>query len=345
MSIKLFILFGLLCSLHFNAQTNSESFVERKEILELLQKHNVPAMGLGVIENGKLVQVRMYGELKEGVAAPYNAIFDIASLTKSIVTMTTLQLVENRNWDLDEPLYNYWTDPDIKNDSLHKIISTRHILTHTTGFNNWRWMNDSNKLEFSFAPGTKFKYSGEGFEYLRKALERKFKLSIQQLSDSLLFQPLGMKDTRHSWDNRIDKGRFAVAHDTLKKSYKLPKGNLPNGADNVLSSIKDFGIFGTYVIEKINNAASIYQKMIKSHIRIKEGISMGLGWFILPNLPSNEYALYNAGGDEGVHTVVILLPKSKRGVVIFTNGDKGYLLYKELIPKLLDLGATIINRI
>jgi hypothetical protein len=31
------------------------------------------------------------------------------------------------------------------------------------------------KLNFQFEPGTKYQYSGEGFEYLRKALEKKFK--------------------------------------------------------------------------------------------------------------------------------------------------------------------------
>lgn len=345
MSTKVMVLLSILLSILLNAQHKSKTFKDRQEIKELLQAYRVPAMGLGIIERGKLVEVGVYGEIKTGVTAPYNTIFDVASLTKSIVTMTTLQLVENGDWNLDEPLQKYWVDPDIIDEPLHKNITTRHVLTHMTGFNNWRWMNDSNKLEFLFEPGTKFKYSGEGFEYLRKALESKFRISLQQLSDSLLFQPLGMEDTRHSWDEHMDEKRFAVGHDSLKNAYRIPKENLPNGADNVLTTIKDFGSFGVDLMAKLQSNAYCYQEMVKPQITVKENIAMGLGWFVFPNLHGNEYALYNAGGDAGVHTVIVLLPKSQRGIIIFTNGDKGYLLYKELLPKLLDVGIEIINRI
>jgi CubicO group peptidase (beta-lactamase class C family) len=56
------------------------------------------------------------------------------------------------------------------------------ILSHQTGFPNWRYLNKSNTLSFEFEPGTKYQYSGEGFEYLRKALEAKFKKPLEQLA-------------------------------------------------------------------------------------------------------------------------------------------------------------------
>lgn len=337
--------FGILFFLCINAQTQPKCLVGRQQIMELLQKYNVPALGIGVIEQGTLVEVNVYGETKEGNPAPYNTIFDIASLTKSIVAMTTLQLVENGDWNLDESLSNYWIDPDIKDIPLHKKITTRLALSHQCGFSNWRWMNDSKKLEFLSEPGTKFQYSGEGFEYLRKALENKFEMSLQQLSDSLLFAPLKMKDTRHSWGTNVDETRFAVGHDSLKKPYEIPRKNFPNGADNVLTTIEDFGIFGVDVLEKLSNKNSIYQEMILPQTKVRDNITVGLSWFLFKGLTNGEYALYNAGGDPGTHTVMILLPKSQRGIIIFTNGDKGYLLYKELIPKLLDAGLEITNRI
>ncbi len=345
MGTKTLVISAMLFSFYLNAQTKFESLADREEIMELLQKYKVPAMGLGIIENGKLIAVNAYGEIKKDVTAPYNTIFDVASLTKSVVTMTTLQLVENGDWNLDKPLYSYWVDPDIINDSLHKKLTTRHVLTHTSGFNNWRWMDATGKLQFHFEPGKKFKYSGEGFEYLRKALESKFKISLQRLSDSLLFRPLGMKDSRHAWDENVDESRFAIGHDTLKNSYELPKENKPNGADNVLTTIEDFGIFGINVFEKLNTTKGAHQEMVKPQVMVREKIAMGLGWFIFPDLPNDEYALYNAGGDPGVHTVIVLLPKSQKGLIIFTNGDNGYLLYKELLPKLVEVGAEIISRI
>ena len=78
---------------------------------------------------------------------------------------------------------------------------------------------------------------------------------------------------------------------------------------------------------------------------VRENIDVGFSWFLLNNLANDECALFNAGGDPGTHTVMILLPNSNRGIIIFTNGDKGHLLYKELIPKLIDVGLEITKRI
>ncbi len=66
-------------------------------------------------------------------------------------------------------------------------------------------MNALGKLTFNFEPGTKNQYSGEGFEYLRHAIEQKFHTPIEVLDDSLVFKPYGMNDTRLLWDENIHR--------------------------------------------------------------------------------------------------------------------------------------------
>jgi len=66
---------------------------------------------------------------------------------------------------------------------------------HQTGFPNWRSDTPTKKLAFTFDPGTKVSYSGEGLEYLRHALEAKFKQPLDQLARTRLFSTYGMKDT------------------------------------------------------------------------------------------------------------------------------------------------------
>lgn len=181
------------------AQTNNKvNFHFEDKVNGWLAENNVPAAGIGLIENGEIKYVKVFGELKKGVPAPDNAIFNVASITKTVVTMLTLKLVQTGQWNLDEPLSDYWVDPDVANDSLHTKLTTRHVLTHQTGFPNWRRDHPDGKLAFEFQPGTKYQYSGEGYEYLRRALEHKFGKPLDKLADSLLFKPLGMKDTRQS---------------------------------------------------------------------------------------------------------------------------------------------------
>lgn len=183
--------------------------------------------------------------LEKNVPAPYNAIFNIASLSKPISTLLTLQLVSNGSWDLDEPLYHYWVDPDVKDDPLYKKLTSRHVLTHQTGFDNWRWNNELNKLTFNFEPGTSCKYSGEGFEYLRHAMEQKFNKPYEELVDSIVFKPYGMNDSRLLWDENMPESRYAEEHNKEAEPYNLKKRiNDACASDDVLTCVEDYCLSG-----------------------------------------------------------------------------------------------------
>ena len=93
-----------LLTLSAFSQSDSTFFDNRARVESWIQKHNVPALGIAVIRAGKIRELRMYGEIQKGMAAPYNAIFNVASLTKPVVSVLTYKLVNAGAWDLDEPL-------------------------------------------------------------------------------------------------------------------------------------------------------------------------------------------------------------------------------------------------
>jgi len=72
--------------------------------------------------------------------------------------LLTLKLINNGDWSLDAPIYQYWIDPEVKNDYRRKILTTRHILSHQTGFPNWKWIDEGsqNKFTFHFDLGTRY---------------------------------------------------------------------------------------------------------------------------------------------------------------------------------------------
>lgn len=306
-----------------------------------LQEHHVPAAGIGIIRDGRLQQVIVLGELRKGDPAPHDAMFNVASLTKPIVSMLVLRLVSAEEWQLDEPLSNYWVDPDVAGDPRHNQLTTRHVLSHQTGFPNWR----TTKLAFEFDPGTRFQYSGEGFEYLRMALEKKLGKPLAQLSRERLLSPLGMTDTHHAWDEHVDESRFARWHDAAgKNAYTDHKITTVNAADNLLTTVEDYGRFAASIIRSAGLSAAIAAEMIKPQVKVKENLHMGLGWEVHTGFPNGEYALIHSGSDEGVHAVIILTPKSGQGLVILTNGDNGFRLYPKLVLESLDLGKEIMAR-
>ncbi len=330
-----------------------ETAFQEKLPLWMAESH-VPAVGIAVIEDGKLKEAKAFGELRKGVPAPINTLFEVASLTKPIVTMLTLRLAASGQWDLDEPLDNYWVDPDLKDDPRHKALTTRIVLSHQTGFPNWRTDSPSKKLAFDFDPGTRYRYSGEGFEYLRQALEHKFGKPLEQLASSVLLEPVGMKETRFFWDETTEESRFATPHDKdgnpseeQQAFYKKTRG--ANAADRVMTTISDYGKFAPAVIKRSGLAKKVFEEMIKPQVGIPEAdgiaLSFGLGWLLVPNMSGGEFALVHDGHDFGVRTLIVLLPKTRRGLVILTNGEKGDEIFNKVILESLDVGKELITRL
>ena len=313
-------------------------------IKNLMDQHKVPAVGIAILNKHRLQKLAIYGRLDEDQAAPLDALFNVASLTKPIVSILTLQLVEKGLWDLDEPLYAYWVDPDVEKDPRAKLLTTRHILSHQSGFKNWRWEDASGKLQFDFTPGTQFRYSGEGFEYLQHALEAKFNMSLGSLADSILFNPLDMNDTEFHWSNETEEQRFARWHDEEgKPTYEIQKNRTSSAADDLLTTLHDYGHFAEFVLNGAGLSDTLFREMVTPQNGKEQAIKMGLGWEILPQLKGEQYALLHTGGDIGVNALIILLPMTGEGLVIFTNGDNGKKLFFPLTKKYLSLGKEIVG--
>lgn len=326
-----------------NTTTEKSIFDNDAAIEKWLQENRIPTLGLGIIENGKLKQVKVFGEITKGISAPYNTIFNVASLTKPVTAMVALKLISLGKWNLDEPVYKYWTDPDIAKDPQNKKLTTRIILSHQTGFPNWRYMNADKKLNFQFEVGTKYQYSGEGMEYLRKALEKKFNKSLQQLADELIFQPLKMADTRYVWNNKVDTTRLAIGYDKNGKAYETFKNKTPNAADDLLTTIEDYGKFIVGVMNGDGLTKKVFEEMTSNQVASTKGKHFGLGLEIY-DLGNGEIALSHGGSDNGVQTIFFLLPQTKQGLLIFTNSDTGGSVYEKLIEHYLgDNGQKIID--
>ncbi len=316
--------------------TNSPLFDNDPEIEKWLKENKVPTLGIGTIKDGKLNQVKVFGSV-------HNSIFNVASLTKPVTAIVALKLANQGKFDLNEPLYKYWTDPDVAKDPRNKKLTTKLILSHQTGFKNWRWLNDDQKLHFDFEPGTGYQYSGEGYEYLRKALEAKFKKPMQQLAEELLFRSLKMNDTRYTWDKSIDISRYATNFDENGKAYETVKNVTANAADDLLTTIEDYGNFLVSIMNGNLLSEKFFNEMATPQIASEKGKHFGLG-FEIYDFGNGEYALAHGGADFGVRAIVFILPKTKQGLLIFTNSDTGGNVYETLVKHYLgNYGQKIID--
>jgi CubicO group peptidase (beta-lactamase class C family) len=318
---------------------------ENDTISDWMKAEHVPTVGVCIINHAKIQQVKVFGNIEYHAPGPVNTLFNIASLTKPLLSMTTLKLVSNGQWQLDEPLVHYWTDPDVAGDSLNRKLTTRHVLSHQSGLPNWRGHEPYGKLSFAFEPGTQWKYSGEGFEYLRRALENKFGLPIEKLVDSILFKPLGMKDTRFFWDEAMDTTLYAGRYDAEGKPYEKERWYSANASNLVLTTVEDYGKFGVAILKGNHLSHEIQHEMIQKQALLENGIEVGLGWFMIKNMTHGGYVLYHSGSNRGQNTKIYLSPTSKKGIVIFTNGENGNRVCEKILSRYFESGDEILDRI
>ena len=318
----------------FDANWRAPLFHTDNDIELLLSQHNIPALGLGVVRDGVVQQTRVFGEKTEGHPADQNTLFKVASLTKPIVALLTLTLVEKGLWDLDEPLQNHHIDPDVADHRLLGLLTTRHVLCHQTGFPNWRHLTEAGNLTFDFEPGKDFQYSGEGFEYLRKALESKFGVGLEALAEEHILGPLNMNNTHFYWNENVDEADYAVEHDEKGQPIPFDKHEVPNAAANLLTTVQDYSNFLAHIANGAGLSDSLYQDFITPYSTKKEGVNWGLGCQVLRDLnESGDYALMHGGGDYGLKTLMVVFPHSKDALLIFSNSENGIVLWRKVMEE------------
>jgi CubicO group peptidase (beta-lactamase class C family) len=329
---------------HYAPEKSSTNNDFESELKQLLTKEKVPVLGIGIIENGKLTDIQVFSSNNKKVVPSYNSIFKVASLTKPVTALLTLKLISAGKLGLDEPLDTYWKDPDLKNDSRSKKLTPRIILSHQTGFPNWRYLTENKKLCFEFEPGTKFQYSGEGFEYLRKALEAKFGKHLEELAQEWVFKPAKMKDTHFWWDKLMDEKRYVGNYDKNGNPYQLAKYYKANAAANLLTTIEDYGNFLAYILNGADLSADVINEMHKNQVALRDNDFFTLGWEKLTNFSNGEYALMHTGKDPGVSTAAIMFPKTKKGWLIFLNADNDMKVVEKLLREKMYLGNELWNK-
>src|SRR5690606_33606031 len=129
---------------------------------------NIPGLSIAVINDSKVVYHNTFGfaNVEKKLPVTDKTIFEAASISKSEFAFFVMQFVEEGKLDLDKPLYEYLPYQDIANDERYKKITARMVLSHRSGFPNWRENEDDKKLKIKFDPGTDYEYSGEGYQYL-----------------------------------------------------------------------------------------------------------------------------------------------------------------------------------
>ncbi len=302
-----------------------------KFILHQMDSLAVPGVSMAIINNSEIVYHRTFGvknvNTKESIDS--QSLFDAGSLTKTLFAYFALKSVDKGQLDLDKPLYQYLTFPDIEYDERYKLITARMVLSHSSGFPNWRRSNKDNKLDIKFSPGTDFNYSGEGYEYLAYVLAKINNIpkdSLQVLIQKDVFEPLKIKKSSTIWNREVELKRIdGHINGKVAKGWGISSKKPGFYASYSLQSeASDYAKLLMAIMKGPGLSEKMRQEMLKVQINSKEKI-WGLGIEIYSL--NNGKPLYMHGGFNNDFSSGYLLSTDKNnGYVFFANSDTGYKL-------------------
>src|SRR5260370_24464565 len=133
-----------------------------KQIPKLLVENFVPGLAIVLIKNGEVSWRRGFGVKDSAAEKPVDddIMFEAASMGKPVFAYAVMKLCERGLLDLDTPLTKYTPERYLEGESRLDLITARQVLSHTSGFQNWR--SEKEPLKIHFTPGEKFLYSDEG---------------------------------------------------------------------------------------------------------------------------------------------------------------------------------------
>ena len=328
-------------------------------IIELIDSARVPGVGIAIFHQGRIVYLKAYGyrDTEKRLPLTPNSVMTSASLSKAAFATTVMRLVQDGTLDLDKPISEYLPKPlpaypsyaDLKGDDRYKKLTLRILLSHTSGFPNWRAFESDRKLKIHFDPGTRYAYSGEGIALAQLVVETVTGQSATALMSKVLYQPARMTRTSMVWESRFEDD-FANGYDEYGRSLGPEKRRAPDAAGSMQTTVQDYAtLLSAFMSGEILNTRT-RGKMLTPQISIHSAhefpslgpvtstandairLRYGLGW----GLYSSPYgkAFFKEGHDEGWRHLALCFNNGS-GILIMTNSSNGEGIFKPLIDSIL----------
>jgi CubicO group peptidase (beta-lactamase class C family) len=170
----------------------------------------VPGAAILVGRSGKTVAPRLFGRQgPEADAEPIrrDAMFYMASVTKPVIYLAAMLLVERGRLNLSDRVTRYVPEFTGQGKEAAQVL---HLFTHTSGLPDElpsntelrrqhaplkKFIEGSIQAELAFKPGTRFSYSSSGTVLVAEIVQRLSGQSIQEFVRREIIEPLGLKST------------------------------------------------------------------------------------------------------------------------------------------------------
>lgn len=317
-----------------------------RTIPQLMKDADVPGLSILLIRDGKVFWQRPFGVTNAETKQPVteSTVFEAASLSKPVFAYGVLKLADSGKLDLDTPLVKYMPGAYVENDERLNQLTARRVLSHTTGFPNWR--PPGGPLKIYFTPGERFSYSGEGFVYLQAVVEHLTGQPLDAFMKKSVFDPLGMTSSSYVWQDRFEPLK-AFGHNQAGEVTTRRQPKEANAAASLNTTPSDYARFVIAVMNGTGLKRETARQMLTPQIKVQENcqicvndtgpvrllqdVAWGLGWGLQRTADGDSFWHWGDSNND-VQCYVVAYPAKKMGVMVFTNSGNGH----SIIPRIID---------
>src|SRR3990172_1908572 len=321
-------------------------------VARAIESGTAPGAVVLVARRGKIVLERAFGRMtyeKDAAKVTPDTLYDIASLTKVVVTTTLVMLLHERGLlDLESPVSRYV--PEFHGEGKDQVL-VQDLLAHSGGllwgtdlFRKFEgktreeskrgYLSTIYEMPLDYPPRSKMVYSDLGILLLGEILERVTGKALEDLAKEEILDPLGMNDATDrppaSLRSRIapteiDPWRGRLVHGEVHDENAFGLGGVAPHA-GLFSTARSLGAFAQMML---NGGAYGGRRLLKPETialfprraNLVPGSSRALGWDT-PSEPSSAGALFSASsyGHTGfTGTSLWIDPERELFAILLTN--------------------------
>jgi len=331
------------------------------EVARIMRQTGSKGLAIAVIGDGKPVHVAAHG-VRNAAGDPLqvDTIMYGASLTKTVFAYTVMRQVDAGRFTLDtsvadllpEPLPSYASD-DISNryadwtalDERWRKLTPRVVLTHSTGFSNFGFLEPDERLHFHFDPGARYAYSGDGLNTLQFAMERGKGIDVGA-ETTKIFDELGMSRTSLIW--RTDfAGNLADGWGEDGKIEPHDERSKVRAAGSMDTTIADFAKFVAALVRGDGLSRESRAEMVKPQLAIttrsqfptlqpelapglrRKDLAAGIGVVVFDGPQGRGF--FKGGHNDTTGNTLVCVEKRKRCVAILSNDVRSEAGFPQLV--------------
>ena len=296
-----------------------------------MKSAHIPGVAIAVIKDGRPVKVRGYGFSNIELETPVtpDSVFSIGSLSKQIIAVATLKLIEEGRLSLDDRAVKVLENAP----AGWNGITVRHLLTHTSGlvnespgFNRLRPQSDADVIKSAydvplvFPTGEKYQYSNLGYFVLAEIVAKVSGQSWPVFVQECIFSPLGMTASG------IVDAALVVPHRV--NGYVYRNGQYQNAP--ALLALRPSGALRSSLNDMLKwdaaltNATILPQQMLDAMWTpavLRDGSRYPYGFGFQIESYGSHRAISHGGSLNGFRNAYLRLPDDKVSILVLTNSD------------------------